>query len=178
MIRTLVSLGILLVLAIIQYVDKEPTPEDITLEPDNNLYRVVRVVDGDTIVVEKDEIEYKVRLIGVDTPETVDPRKDTECFGIEASNYLKDLLDNKYVYLEGDETQSNKDRYERLLRYVYLEDLTLVNKIIIDKGYGFEYTYDLPYKYQGEFKEAQINAEQNKKGLWAEDACDKSNESM
>lgn len=134
-------------------------------------YSVLRVVDGDTIVVTKDNKEEKVRLIGVDTPETVDPRKDVQCFGKESSDYLTKLLTNKKIAMEADTTQDNLDKYGRSLRYIYLEDKTLVNKAIIEQGYGFEYTYNVPYKYQTEFKDAQKYAETNKLGLWADNMC-------
>ena len=132
--------------------------------------RVVRVVDGDTIVVLINGVQEKVRLIGVDTPEIFDPRGSVQCFGEEASAFTKSLLENKFVRLEADASQDDSDKYERLLRYVYLDD-TLVNERIISEGYGHEYTYRRPYKYQTEFKNAEKSARESKKGLWAEDAC-------
>ncbi len=128
---------------------------------------VLRVVDGDTIHVEIDNKEETVRLIGVDTPETVDPRKPVQCFGKEASNFTKQTLSDKTVFLEKDETQGNLDKYQRLLRYIFLEDGTNVNKLLIQEGYAHEYTYHLPYKYQSEFKQAEKEARENNKGLWA-----------
>jgi len=132
---------------------------------------VTRVVDGDTIVVLVNGVSEKVRLIGVDTPETVDPRKLVECFGKEASAFTTETLLSKNITLESDPTQSDRDKYGRLLRYVFLSDGTLVNKLIITEGYGHEYTYDVPYKYQNEFKQAQTTAKELKKGLWADGAC-------
>lgn len=150
---------------------------------------VVKVVDGDTITVRKgiDDISLKqtIRLIGINTPETVDPRKKVECFGREASAKAKELLLGKMVRLEYDKTQDTKDKYGRGLAYVYVHsregDHTYAtntkdteiffNKYMIASGYAYEYTYDKPYKYQKEFKEAQRNAEVGKLGLWAEDAC-------
>jgi len=149
-------------------VQEEPTKQS---DPIVDYYSVVRVVDGDTVVVAKDGKEDKVRLIGVDTPETVDPRKDVQCFGKEASAYLTALLTGKTITMEADTTQDNIDKYGRLLRYIYLEDKTLVNKAIIENGYGFEYTYNIPYKFQAEFKTAQNYASTNKLGLWADNAC-------
>jgi len=115
--------------------------------------------------------EMAVRLIGMDTPETVDPRKPVQCFGREASAKAKELIEGKDVILDSDPTQGDKDKYGRLLRYVHLEDGTFFNQKLIEEGYAFEYTYDIPYKYQTEFKEAQKQAEVNKKGLWADGAC-------
>lgn len=150
---------------------------------------VVKVVDGDTITVQKgiDDISLKqtIRLIGINTPETVDPRKKVECFGREASAKAKELLSGKMVRLEYDDTQDTRDKYGRGLAYVYinaLEDNSSIsanskgteiffNKYMIASGFAYEYTYDKPYKYQKEFKEAQRNAEVKGLGLWAEDAC-------
>ncbi len=134
-------------------------------------FSVVRIIDGDTIVVNINGKDETIRLIGINAPETVDPRKAVECFGKEASNKAKELLDKKVVYLEKDSTQGDTDKYGRLLRYVFLEDGTNFNKIMIADGYVYEYTYNLPYKYQSEFKQAETEARKAKKGLWADDAC-------
>ncbi len=135
-----------------------------------NTYTVSKVVDGDTIEVLINGQKEKIRLIGVNTPETVDPRKKVECFGKEASSFLKNLLSGKKVSLVSDESQGEKDKYGRLLRYVYLDGL-FVNKEIIEKGFGYEYTYHLPYKYQKDFKEAQQKAKDNSLGLWKDGVC-------
>ena len=118
-----------------------------------------------------DDIKTTIRLIGVDTPETVDPRKPVQCFGKEATNKMLELLHNKIALLEEDKSQGDKDKYGRLLRYVFLPDETNVNKTLIQEGYAYEYTYDLPYKYQDAFKKAQISARESKRGLWADNAC-------
>ena len=132
---------------------------------------VTKVTDGDTIEVNIKDVIEKVRLIGVDTPETVDPRKPVQCFGKEASNKTTELLLGKKVQLEEDTTQGDRDKYGRLLRYVLLEDGTNVNKLLIQDGYAYEYTYNLPYKYQSEFKKAQVYASDKKQGLWADNVC-------
>lgn len=134
-------------------------------------FPVIRVIDGDTIIVDIHGIQERIRLIGVNTPETVDPRRTVECFGKQASQFLKDTLEGKSVSLATDPTQGDRDKYGRLLRYVFLEDKTFINKIIIKEGYGHEYTYRIPYKYQKEFKQAQENARLEKRGLWAPNAC-------
>ncbi len=130
------------------------------------LYEVVKVVDGDTIDIELDGEVERLRLIGINTPETVDPRKPVECFGREASDKTKSLLSGKKVALESEQSQDERDKYGRLLRYVFLEDDTNFNLLMIREGYAYEYTYDLPYKYQVEFKQAQKYAEENNIGLW------------
>ena len=137
---------------------------------DMDVYPVSRVVDGDTIVVMVGGKEEKVRLIGVNTPETVDPRKPVECFGKEASDFLKHMLSGSSVRLESDATQSDRDSFGRLLRYVYRNDV-LINEEIISSGYGFEYTFSVPYKFQSEFKASERYAREGKVGLWADSAC-------
>lgn len=131
---------------------------------------VTRVIDGDTIEIFENNSTYKVRLIGVDTPESVDPRKEVECYGLEASLFLKKELEGRVVELVNDPSQEDKDTYGRLLRYVYLDN-NLINQKIIEEGYGFEYTFKKPHQFQKEFKEAEENAKTNNKGLWNKSNC-------
>ena len=115
-------------------------------------YDVVRVVDGDTIIVNIDNNETRVRLIGVNTPESVHPdeTKNTE-EGKTASDFTKNLLKNKKVYLEYDVDE--EDDYNRTLAYVYLDDkLTMVNKLLIEKGYAEPMTVEPNTKYALEFE--------------------------
>ncbi len=141
---------------------------------------VIKVVDGDTIKVRTtvgvEEVLYTVRMIGINTPETVDPRRGIECFGTEASRFAKDVLMQKTVRIVTDETQDRFDRYGRLLAYVFLPGSTietevLFNLTIIEQGYAFEYTYDRPYVYQTAFKKAEKNARNAEIGLWQKDVC-------
>lgn len=132
---------------------------------------VVRVIDGDTIVVEIGGVDTTVRLIGIDTPETVDPRKPVQCFGREASAKARSLLEGARVRLEYDDTQGAHDKYGRLLAYVFLADGIHFNEYMIREGYAHEYTYALPYRYQSEFKAAEEDARTQKRGLWHTDAC-------
>jgi len=144
-------------------------------------YSVVKVVDGDTLVIDIDGRSTTVRLIGLDTPETVDPRKPVQCFGKAASDKAKELLTGQTVRVEYDLSQGSPsfakasegtvDKYGRLLAYIYLPDSMLFNEYMIAQGYGHEYTYDLPYRYQAEFKAAEVEAREAKRGLWANDAC-------
>jgi endonuclease YncB( thermonuclease family) len=133
-------------------------------------YSVVSVVDGDTVKVSINGTTETLRLIGLDTPETVDPRKTVQCFGKEASNKAKELLTGKKVRIEKDATQGDKDKYGRTLAYIYVGDI-FYNKYMIEQGYAHEYTYNTPYKYQAEFKLAQKTAETNKAGLWSPSTC-------
>ncbi len=136
-------------------------------------YNVKRVIDGDTIVILNNGVEEKIRLIGVNTPESVDPRKPVECFGIEASNYTKENILNKNIVLVQDESQSKYDKYGRTLAYVYRDDGFFLNKEIIKNGFGYEYTYSRDYKYKEDFKNAEYFAKQNKNGLWSDNSCNK-----
>ena len=133
--------------------------------------KVVNVVDGDTIDVQLDGQTERLRLLGINTPEVVDPRKPVECFGREASAKAHELLDGQEVELEADPSQINRDKYSRLLRYARTKEGLFYNLEIIKLGYAYEYTYDLPYKYQTEFKAAQKEAQNKKAGLWADGAC-------
>ena len=130
------------------------------------LVKVTRVVDGDTIDVEIDGKIERVRYIGIDTPETVDPRKPVQCFGVEASKKNKELVEGKMVRLEKDIT--DRDRYKRLLRYVWLGD-TLINQTLVEQGFATSYSYPPDIKYQDKFVAAEKKAREDKLGLWT--AC-------
>ena len=134
-------------------------------------YSVVSVIDGDTIKLNVDGKTETFRLIGIDTPETVDPRKEVQCFGVEASNKAKELLSGKKVRIETDATQGTYDKYNRLLGYVYLENGLFYNEHMIEQGYAHEYTYNIPYKYQTDFKNAQKQARASEAGLWSPNTC-------
>lgn len=123
---------------------------------------VERVVDGDTIIVEG---VGRVRLIGVDTPETVHPSRPVEFFGKDASAFTKGLLEGKRVRLEYD--QERQDRYGRTLAYVYLTDGTFVNAEIIRRGYGHAYTR-FPFRHVEAFRQFEREARNNRRGLWGE----------
>ena len=135
------------------------------------LFAVSKVVDGDTIKISMDGIEETIRLIGIDTPETVDPRKPVQCFGIEASNKAKELLSGKKVRIEKDSTQGERDKYGRLLAYVFRDDGLFFNEYMVKQGYAHEYTYDTPYKYQAQFKSDEKYARENQLGLWSPSTC-------
>ena len=134
--------------------------------------RVISVIDGDTVDVSISGKVEHVRLIGINTPETKDPRRPVQCFGWEASRKAEELLSGKAVTLETDPTQGDRDKYGRLLRYIWLPEGQLFNLVMIQDGYAFEYTYDMPYKYQEQFDQAEREAREGQKGLWAPDTCD------
>jgi len=132
-------------------------------------YLVKEAYDGDTIGVDMAGKLEKVRMIGVDTPETHKPNTPVQCYGPEASEFTRSHLLGKAVRLEADFTNDNRDRYDRLLRYVYTADGTLWNKKLVQEGYGFAYL-PFPFVKKVEFMSDQFTAAKNKKGLWA--ACD------
>jgi micrococcal nuclease len=133
---------------------------------------VDRVVDGDTVVVvpAAGGERERIRLIGVDTPETVKPDAPVDCFGPEASAYTTDALPvGSTVWLEDDVTQGDADRYDRLLRYVWTEGGGLLNQQLVASGLGTEDTYDDPYRYRDAFVAAEAEARDSGAGLWG--AC-------
>ena len=121
---------------------------------------IVRVIDGDTVELSSGE---RVRYIGMDTPESVDPRKPIQCFGVEASERNKTLVQGKEVRLEKD--VSDRDKYGRLLRYVWFGN-TLVNLELVKEGFASAFTYPPDVKYQSEFTKAEVEARAAKIGLW------------
>ena len=127
-----------------------------------SLDTVRRVIDGDTVVLSS---IGTVRLIGVDTPETVDPRKPVQYFGREASSFARTLMLGKQVRVEYD--QQRTDRYRRTLAYLYLLDGTFVNREIVRQGYGHAYL-SFPFRLMESFREAEREAREARRGLWAE----------
>lgn len=127
-------------------------------------YKVMRVIDGDTIQIVGGE---RVRYIGMDTPETVDPELPVECYGPEATAENKKLVEGQTVRLEKDIT--NRDKYGRLLRYVYVGD-TFINLELVKTGYAKIANYPPDSKYQNEISQAQETAKSNGLGLWT--ACE------
>ena len=136
---------------------------------------VDRVVDGDTVKVTLDGEQVSVRLIGINTPETVKPGSPIECFGPESSDFAVDLLDGQSIVLEFDESQGYLDRYDRVLAYVWrvLPDgtLRLFNEEAVRGGFAYERQYsDGPYAWKDAFDDAQREAQEAGAGLWS--ACE------
>jgi micrococcal nuclease len=136
--------------------------------------KVIRVVDGDTLHVRLDGREVTVRLIGINTPETVKPDTPVECYGPEASNYAKSTLAGQRVTLEFDDSQGRLDQYGRMLAYVWLEksdgQLSFVNLDEVARGYARERQYGpTPYAWKSTFRAAADTARTSGAGLWG--AC-------
>jgi len=133
-------------------------------DPRYQLGLVKRVVDGDTIVVMVDGREYRVRYIGVDAPESVKPDTPPEYYGVEASDYNRQLVAGKDVCLERD--VSDTDKFDRWLRYVYV-DTDFINARLVREGYARAVLYRPDVKYQSILIDAEREAQQARRGLWA-----------
>lgn len=142
----------------------KPVDPKTFLQYEPGSYAVVKPVDGDTIIVNMNGVEETVRFIGVDTPETHKPNTPVQCYGPDAAAYTAARIGKGRVRLVADRLTTNRDRYDRLLRYVVLEDGTYLNKELIEKGYGF--AYDFPFARLQEFHDAMSTARQNNAGLW------------
>ena len=134
---------------------------DVT-EKQSNQVKVIRVIDGDTFEIEGGQ---KVRLIGVDAPESVHPKKPVECYGEISSKVLKQLLEEKTVILEKD--VSDTDRYGRLLRYVFLDGVN-INQYLVKEGFAYASSYPPDISQQDLLTVLQAEARVLNKGLWGE----------
>jgi micrococcal nuclease len=135
----------------------------VSSKPNREQVKVERVVDGDTLEIQLNGKKEKVRLIGVDTPETKKPNTPVMFYGEEASNYTKKRLEKKTVELEWD--VDRKDQYDRLLAYVWIED-ELFNRTLVSEGYARIATFPPNVKYVDAFKKDQEEARKKQKGLW------------
>jgi len=140
------------------YSSKQPTPP--------GYYYVSYVFDGDTVEVDMNGTPEKIRMIGVDTPETHKPNTPVQCYGPEASDFTKTRLTHKNVRLESDEINQDRDRYGRLLRYVYTDDGVLWNAELVKLGYGRALTA-FPFTKLSEFESYGSLAKSSNQGLWA-----------
>jgi len=138
--------------------------------------KVIKVIDGDTINVSFNSRNETVRIIGINTPEIAGHKISSECFGEEASNKAKEYFESKNykVFLEKDDSQGDRDKYQRLLRYVFTDKGEDYGLFMISQGFAYEYTYKTSYKYQTLYKQAQEEARREKLGLWADETCNNS----
>ena len=152
--------GIVLVALIAAFFN--PPSQDVI---SGDLAFVQRVVDGDTLLLGTGE---RVRLIGVDTPETKRPNTPVQYFGKEATAFTRRMVEGKRVRLGFDPANAHlkhRDRYGRTLAYVFLEDGTLLNSEIIRQGYGFAMT-QYPFARMDEFRRLEREAREQRRGLW------------
>jgi len=172
---TITSLIILLGAVIYFYINKSSSTDTKKVDNTREILIVKRVVDGDTFELSNGE---KVRLLGIDTPEKFESKKlekDAEVtkqdkktikkLGKLASDYVKDFVEGKKVYLEREPNYDDKDRYGRLLRWIYLEDGTFVNGKIVRDGYAQVYEKFTVSKLD-ELRKYQKEARENNRGLW------------
>lgn len=143
----------------------------IALQPEVEAYAVTRVVDGDTLKLRRQGREVTVRLMGINSPESVDPRRPVQCFGREASARMHLLVDGQRLYFAFDPQQEHVDANGRLLGYLWREDGLFVNLEMVRGGYANEYTYDDPYTFRALFRQTARQAEAAGNGLWAPDTC-------
>ncbi|MFM7820840.1 MAG: thermonuclease family protein [Actinomycetota bacterium] len=142
------------------------TDQDADQADDASLARVVKVVDGDTLVVSVQNQIETVRLIGVNTPETVHPTKGVECFGPEASQFTKSTLKiGTVVRLARDDEP--RDRYQRLLVYLFLVDGRFFNELLIDKGMARTLSIEPNTAYARLLAQHEARARKNRAGLWS-----------
>ncbi len=162
--RKIIGAIIFIIISIIVQFVPQPKKE---IQQNNSLIKVVRVIDGDTIELENKQV---VRYIGIDSPELHHPKKPVQCFGKEAYEKNKELVEGKVVKLEKDVSET--DKYKRLLRYVFLYDppstpeALFINKYLVTEGYANAATFPPDVKYADVFVAEQKNASTNKKGLW------------
>jgi micrococcal nuclease len=159
--KILSALLVALALGAAAYLKRQAGAPERTVRPLSQQRFCVRVIDGDTIELDGGE---RVRLIGVDTPETVDPRRPVQYFGHEASAFTRRMAEGKDVRMEQD--RDRRDQYGRTLAYVYLPDGTFLNAEIIRQGYGHAYTR-FPFRYERQFVALEREARENGRGLWA-----------
>lgn len=135
---------------------------------------IIRAVDGDTLLARMDgeSQEVKVRLLGVNAPESVDPRRPVQCFGKEASHFTAALADGKRVRMEEDPEADERDKYGRLLRFVILEDGMNLNEELVRKGYANAYvSFPMGKRFKSRIRRLQDEARRAGKGLWNSETC-------
>jgi len=157
---------IFFVFAAFVFLGKASNLPKLAVVNDPGMYAIDHFVDGDTIAVNMNGSVETVRMIGIDTPETHRPGSPVQCYGPEASAYTKQLIGSNRVRLQADRLDTNRDRYNRLLRYVYLPDGRMVETELLNNGYAFAYT-QFPFEKTNEFVADQNAAQAAKKGIWA-----------
>lgn len=169
-----VAAGLAVVLLTREVGEADPPPGTGEPLPRNVPAEVIEVVDGDTVRVDTARGRETVRLLGIDTPETVAPNRPVECFGPEASARAKELLPpGAEVMLELDPSQDQRDRYERVLAYIHLREHAergpeSVNRMMVEGGYAEAYVYERPFAYTDEFLDSERDARAGGRGMWSE----------
>jgi micrococcal nuclease len=152
----------------------ESNSAEAPLAQQTNPAQVVRVVDGDTVVVRLAAASQsagqavRVRLIGIDAPELTRGTEPAECLAEAASDRLSVLLGTGTVRLSTDSTQDQYDQYDRLLAYVDTPNGLDVGEVLIEEGLATEYTYDEPYQRLEAYETAEIRAKATGRGVWGQ----------
>lgn len=142
----------------------QPLNTALLMRNEPGSYAVKQFVDGDTVLINMNGVEEKVRFIGIDTPETHKENTPVQCYGPAAAAYTKNRIGSSRIRLVADELTTNRDRYDRLLRYVYLEDGTNLNLELVQKGYAFAYAF--PFAKSQQFHRAMKQSQAERTGLW------------
>ena len=136
---------------------------------------LVEVIDGDTAKFKMNGEQITVRFLGINTKETVDPEIGEEIWGKEASDFTKEKLENATkIELEFDEVADEKDKYDRYLSWIWIDDELLQN-LLVENGLAENYMLQNNYKYAGMLQESEENAKNNKLGIWSEETSDTQN---
>lgn len=136
---------------------------------------LVEVIDGDTAKFKMNGEQITVRFLGINTKETVDPEIVEEVWGKEASDFTKEKLENATkIELEFDEVADEKDKYDRYLSWIWIDDELLQN-LLVENGLAENYMLQNNYKYAGMLQESEENAKNNKLGIWSEETSDTQN---
>lgn len=176
--RLILAIFLALTLTSCQGIPKENKNE--FSKEERQIYQKAKVkyaVDGDTIWVDIDGKDEKIRFVGVNTPEIAKDGKPAEFMADEAKDFTNSILKNKEIYLERD--ISDRDKYDRLLRYIWLEEpaknpslsdieKNTLNGILVKEGYAYANYYKPDIKYQDYLKELEKSAQDNKKGIWSD----------
>lgn len=166
--RVLSAAALAIATATLSGCDLEQLVDLAPAERDEGTVEVVAVVDGDTIDVATSTGEERVRIIGIDTPEIGRGGEASECYAIEAREFVDELVYGRDVELRADDTQADVDAYGRLLRHVFIDGRSVAVETLA-AGAGYEYTYDAAYDGQGDHQDAERAAQAAGLGLWG--AC-------
>jgi micrococcal nuclease len=172
--KRLAKLIVALILTLVGlYMQMGQKKSDEAIQP--GFYEVLSIADGDTITVDMEGKKEKIRFIGVDTPEVYHggSTPPSECYADKAKAYTEASIDGKRVKLVADDKGSNRDKYGRLLRYVYNSQNIPIDEMLVSEGYGFAVD-GFSYSKKQEYLSLMKDAEANKKGLWALCTIDRS----
>jgi len=172
----------LLLLALLIWLDRSPVKRKLQRRPKSGeqakaydfekyhgkTFSVINIVDGDTIDIDVPDGKYKhtrIRLWGIDTPETKNPKTPVMYFGPEATEFAKELTLGNKVTIYLDKGNNTRGKYGRLLAYVQLPDRRFLNEVLVAEGFAYadlRFHHSFFFKY----KQLQASARRQKKGLW------------